>query len=192
MTRLSLLSLALLLANVGLVFSQPIPAGMKVELATYLQAGYNGLKNDLLEAANKMPASDFGFKPGAAAEMRSYGQLFAHVAESQFGTCATIRGIENPSQGRNLEHELTTKGQFIKALSDSFAVCDDVFATLTNANALQFVKVGQGEVVRSAVMTGLLAHNSEMYGIATVYLRAKNLIPPSTERQIQNRSAAPK
>jgi hypothetical protein len=157
-----------------------------------LQAGYNGLKNDLLEAANQMPASDYGFKPGAAAEMRSYGQLFAHVAESQFGTCATIKGIENPSQGRHLERELTTKAQFIKALSDSFALCDDVFATLTSANALQFVKIGQGEVVRSAVMTGMLAHNSEMYGIATVYLRAKNLVPPSTERQMQNRSVPPK
>src|SRR5262245_11357394 len=114
MTRLFLLSLALLLANAGLVFSQPIPAGMKVELATYLQAGYNGLKNDLLEAANKMPASDYGFKPGAAAEMRSYGQLFTHVAESQFGTCAPVRGIANPSEGRNLEHDLTTKAQIIK------------------------------------------------------------------------------
>ena len=30
---------------------------------------------------------------------------------------------------------------------------------------------------------GLLAHNSEMYGIGTVYLRLKGIVPPSTERQ---------
>jgi len=139
-----------------------------------------------------MPDGDYGFKPGAAADMRAYGQLFAHVAEGQFGTCAAVRGIRSPSEGKKLERELTTKAQFIKALSDSFAVCDDVFANLTDANALQFVKVGQGEIVRSAVMTGILAHNSEMYGIVTVYLRAKNLIPPSTERQLQDRPLPPK
>jgi hypothetical protein len=30
---------------------------------------------------------------------------------------------------------------------------------------------------------GLLAHNAEMYGISTVYLRAKNLVPPASERR---------
>ena len=47
------------------------------------------------------------------------------------------------------------------------------------------MKVGQGEVVKGAVITGILAHNSEMYGIATVYLRAKGLVPPSTAKQQQ-------
>jgi hypothetical protein len=31
--------------------------------------------------------------------------------------------------------------------------------------------------LRAAVITGLLAHGSEMYGISTVYLRAKNIAP---------------
>jgi hypothetical protein len=82
---------------------------------------------------------------------------------------------------------LRTKAEFVKALADSFAFCDAAFSTLTDTNALEYVKVGQGEVVRSAVLTGILAHNSEMYGIATVYLRAKNLVPPSTKRQTQSR-----
>ena len=33
-------------------------------------------------------------------------------------------------------------------------------------------------------LAGLIAHNSEMYGISTVYLRAKNIVPPSTEQQV--------
>jgi hypothetical protein len=27
---------------------------------------------------------------------------------------------------------------------------------------------------------GLLAHNAEMFGISTVYLRAKNIVPPGS------------
>jgi len=134
-----------------------------------------------------MPESDYGFRPGAAPEMRTFGQLFAHVAESQFGTCASLQAVPNPVAGKDLERDLKTKAEFVKALADSFAFCDVAFSSLTDTNALEYVKVGQGEVVRSAVLTGILAHNSEMYGIATVYLRAKNLVPPSTKRQKQGR-----
>jgi hypothetical protein len=44
------------------------------------------------------------------------------------------------------------------------------------------VSVGRGQAARAAVVAGLLAHNSEMYGVSTVYLRARNLVPPASER----------
>lgn len=181
--RIGVSALVFLLAAAGAVGAQPIPAGMKVGLAMYLQAGYGGLKQELLEAAREMPEADFAFKPAAAPEMRTYGQLFAHVAEGQFDACAGVKGVTSPVQGRRLERELTTKTEFVRALEDSFAFCDDVFASLTEQSANQLVKVGQGEIARSAVAVGILAHDSEMYGIATVYLRGKNLVPPSTRRQ---------
>jgi hypothetical protein len=112
---------------------------------------------------------------------------FAQVAESQFGTCASRRSVPNPVAGKNLERDLRTKAELVKAVADSFAFCDVAFSALTDANVVEYVKVGQGEVVKSAVLTGILAHNSEMYGIATVYLRAKNLVPPSTKHQTQGR-----
>jgi hypothetical protein len=30
------------------------------------------------------------------------------------------------------------------------------------------------------VLAGLLAYNAEMFGISTVYLRSKNLVPPGS------------
>jgi hypothetical protein len=166
------------------LMAQPIPAGMKVGLATYLQMGYGGQKNDLIEAAGMMPEADYGFKPASAPEVRGFGQLFAHVAEGQFDTCATLRGVPSPVAGKKLEHELTTKKAIVASLNDSFAFCDQVFESLTDGNVHDFVRRGAGEIVKSAVLTGILAHNSEMYGIATVYLRAKNLVPPSTRRAV--------
>jgi hypothetical protein len=90
--------------------------------------------------------------------------------------------VPNPAAGKNLERELSTKKEILAALADSFAFCDELFETLTDANVHGFVRRGAGEIAKSAVLTGILAHNSEMYGIATVYLRAKNLVPPSTKR----------
>jgi hypothetical protein len=151
MVRPTILTVAGLLASASLVGAQPIPAGMKVGLAMYLQAGYNGLKQELLEAAEEMPADAYGFRPGAAAEMRTYGQVLLHVAETQLATCSSLKGTPNPREGKNLERDLTTKADVMKALSESFAACDQVLANLTDDTTAQFVKVGQGEVVRSAV-----------------------------------------
>ena len=38
-----------------------IPAGQKVGLVVYLKAGYTGLKQNLIAAAEKMPEADYGF-----------------------------------------------------------------------------------------------------------------------------------
>jgi hypothetical protein len=43
------------------------------------------------------------------------------------------------------------------------------------------VKQGQNEVTRAAALYGILVHGNEMAGTAYVYLRSKNIVPPSTE-----------
>ena len=132
-----------------------------------------------------MPEADFSFKPGPAPELRNFGMLFGHVANAQFGQCSAAAGVPNPSQGKQLEQELKTKAEFVKALADSFAICDKAFAGLTDQNAMEMVKQGQNEIARSALLAGVVIHSNEMYGTASVYMRAKGLVPPSTERQGQ-------
>jgi hypothetical protein len=154
-----------------------IPPGVKVGLSQYLQGGYDGLKTTVLAAAKKMPDADFGFRPSTMAEVRTFAQVFAHIAESQFGTCASLKNAANPAAGRQLEKELATKADVLKALQDSFDFCDAAIAQLSDDSAGEFVRVGRGEAARAAVIAGLLAHTSEMYGISTVYLRARNLTP---------------
>jgi hypothetical protein len=83
--------------------------------------------------------------------------------------------------GKQLEQELKTKAEITKALAESFALCDDLFAQVTDATATEMVKQGQNEVTRAAALYGVLVHGNEMAGTAYVYLRSKNLVPPSTE-----------
>ena len=94
-----------------------------------------------------------------------------------------MKGVPNPVAGKNLERDLKTKTEFVQALADSFALCDDVFASTTDDNAVQFILQGGTEMPRASVLSFLLEHNAEMYGVGTVYLRLKNLVPPSTERE---------
>ena len=133
------------------------------------------------QAAEKMPEADYNFKPGSTPEARTFGAAIAHIAQSQFGQCSGLKGVPNPMQGKNLEQELKTKAEVTKALADSFALCDDLFAQVTDANATEMVKAGQNEVTRAAALYGVIVHGNEMAGTAYVYLRSKNIVPPSTE-----------
>ena len=105
----------------GSALAQPPPSGQQLTLSASLNRGYNAVKLNLTEEAAKMGESDYGFKPGSAAELRTYGQLFGHVANAQYGS-------------------------------------------------------------RAALLANVVAHSNEMYGTGAVYMRAKGMVPPSTER----------
>jgi hypothetical protein len=160
-------------------------AGQKVGLATSLQRGYANIKMNLTQAAEKMPDADYNFQPPGTKDIRPFGALFGHVVNSQFNQCAAAKGVPNPNQGTDIEKTKTAKADLTKALADVFAFCDDAFSSLTDETAAQFVKQGQNEVTRAAVLYGVIVHGNEMYGTSNVYLRLKGIIPPSTERQGQ-------
>jgi len=188
MTRvISLVSAAAMLAA-SIALAQPparggMPAGQKIGLATSLQRGYAAFKRNFTGAAEKMPESDYGFKPGSTPEARTFAQVIDHIAQSQFGQCSAMKGVPNPMQGKQLEQELKTKAEVSKALADSFALCDDLFSGVTDVNAAETIKQGPNEITRAAALYGVIVHGNEMYGTAAVYLRSKNIVPPSTEAQ---------
>jgi DinB superfamily len=161
--------------------------GQKIGLATSLQRGYNGFKTNFTAAAEKMPEADYSFKPGSTPEARTFAQVIAHIAQAQFGQCSGLKGVPNPMAGKQLEQELKTKAEVTKALADSFALCDELFANLTDASATEMVKAGQNEQTRAASLYGVLVHGNELYGTAAVYLRSKNIVPPSTENAQRGR-----
>jgi hypothetical protein len=186
MTRVACVIFGSVLAASTAIAQGP-PQG-PVGTAVALQRNYGQLKNNITASAEKMPEADYFFKP--TPDIRGYGQLWAHVADAQFGQCSGVKGVPNPRQGQPSFEQLTTKAGVQKAVADSFAFCDDVFASLTDESATQMVSNGRGgQQSRIAGLIGVLTHGSEMYGIGTVYLRLKGLVPPSTELFMRGRGA---
>ena len=167
------------------MFTQVPQSGKRVDLLTYLRAGYGGNKANLIAAAEIMPEGDYRFKPSSMPEVRTFGETILHVASGHFSACAHLRGV-SPEPAPRVEPN--NKAAVLKVLADSFALCDLALSSLTDATANEFVPSGPVEVPKSAALVGLVAHDAEMYGIATVYLRAKNIVPPSTARQQQNKN----
>jgi hypothetical protein len=150
----------------------------KVGLALSMQRAYAAAKSNLTRAAEVMPEADYSMKLVPIPEVRTFGQSLGHQVDNQVGACATLKGVPNPNQGGpNNEQKWKTKAEFVKALSDAFAFCDAALSSLTDENALQMVKQGQGETARGAIASALLAHALETNGILTLYLRAKGLAP---------------
>jgi hypothetical protein len=178
-----------LVASTALAQGGPGGGGQPVGIAAGLQASYARIKGLLTASADKLGDADYGFKP--VNEIRGYGQLWGHVANFQFGQCAQAKGVPNPNQGVNLENTATTKPAVVKALADSFALCDDAFSALTDQSAAEMLTGGRGGPrAKAIVLNAVIEHGNEMYGIGTVYQRLKGVVPPSTEAQ-ENRGGGP-
>lgn len=169
------------------VFALAVPAAQAqmaqgpqtISLSNGLQRSYDGIKRNLTEMAAKMADADYTYMP--TKDVRTFGQLMGHAANAQFNACAAARGIANPNQGTDNEKK-ATKAEFVKALADSFAVCDEAFKMLTDANATEMMKQGQNSVARGSILANMIAHSNEVYGTGISYMRGKGLVPPSTER----------
>ena len=55
-----------------------------------VKAAYQPAKINILKAAEKMPESEYSFKP--TPDVRTFGQLIAHVADAQMVMCGVARG----------------------------------------------------------------------------------------------------
>jgi uncharacterized damage-inducible protein DinB len=163
--------------------SQPVPDN---PLSTYLKNGFNSNKTYIIKSAEKMAEADYAFKPaGVAADVRTFGQLLGHIADANYAYCSRAKGEPNPNKQK---HEtIAAKAGMVKALNDAFAYCETVYDSMTDAKALEMMTV-QGrdnstrQVLRSAPLMGNIAHNNEHYGNLVTYLRAKGIVPPSSER----------
>jgi uncharacterized damage-inducible protein DinB len=154
----------------------PAPQG-PVTLAGGLQRAWAAIKANLTQALDVMPEEHFTFQTTPA--NKTFGAQFGHVANFRYGLCSAASGVPNPSQGKNLE-QTATKAEMVKALADSTVFCDEAFAKLTDQGALELVTQGRGQVARGAVLSNLIAHDNEEYGVITQYLRMKGIVPPST------------
>jgi uncharacterized damage-inducible protein DinB len=168
--------------------AQQAPQGQQAPptVAAFVRQLYMGAQRNIVNSANKMPEENFGLRPGPQMEVRTFGQHLAHVATYQFLWCSQAKGEKNPNAGHNLEKELTTKAEFIKALTDSFAYCDSAYNALTDASGAEIVQITQenGQVQQRPRM-GLLmlnvAHDNELYGNMVTTMRMKSIVPSSSE-----------
>jgi len=183
MMKKSLLISACLLAFGASPIAQE-PASPANPLSAGAKRSYDIIKGYIVKAAAKMPEEHYAFKP--TPDVRSFGQLLGHIADSNFVICATVAGEKAPMGGfdaeTSLEQSKKTKADLSKALADSFAYCDKVHAGMTDAAGAATTKSFVGEIAKLSFLEFNTHHDFEHYGNIVTYMRLKGLVPPSSER----------
>jgi hypothetical protein len=108
----------------------PPPAATGGPASAALQRFYNGAKRNIQRGAEKMPEADYSFRP--TPEVRTFGELVAHIAEGQYLLCSSAKG--EPARWPLVNwKEQTTKADIVAALQAAYEYCDPLFASLTDA-----------------------------------------------------------
>jgi uncharacterized damage-inducible protein DinB len=183
MTRFCLASAALLVAAATVNAQTPAPAAPAAQqppvvmtMSAGVKRAWDNIKRNIGEAAEKMPEANYSFKP--TPDVRSFGEMVGHIAESQLGTCARLKGEQVPFERGSIEKK-GAKADLVKALQDSIAACDGVY-TSTDEALVKMTKVGNNEVAPITVLWGNISHSNEHYGNLVTYMRMKGIVPPSS------------
>ncbi len=145
-------------------------------IAAEAKQSYNSVKNNIMKSAEKVPDAAYSFKP--TPDLRSFAEVLSHVAESQMRTCSAVLGEAKSVDAAGK----TTKTDMTAALEESFSECDRAYDAMTDANAMEAIKTPRGQRSRIGALAANTAHDSEQYGILSVYMRLKGIIPPSSDR----------
>ncbi len=146
-------------------------------LSAFNKRAYGQMKTWVLGSAEKMPEDDYSFKPTDA--VRSFGQVVGHVADAQYLFCSVVLGEKNP--GLKIEQTKTSKADLIASLKDAFAYCDKAYDGMTDASGVQMLKLFGSEMPKLGALSANTMHTTEHYGNLVVYMRLKNIVPPSSE-----------
>jgi uncharacterized damage-inducible protein DinB len=175
MNRYATFALVAALAAAALSQTAAPPAQPANPLSADVKAMYTGVKNNLVKMAEKMPEEHYAFK--ATADIRTFGQLIGHVADSQARTCSALLG-----EPRQLNAGAkTAKADLVAALKESFAMCDKAVDSMSDAKAAETIAMGQRQSSRLGALARMVSHSNEEYGYMAVYMRLKGIVPPSSE-----------
>ena len=161
------------------VLSAPAASAQENPISANNKFLYRGVKGMLLRSAELMPEEKYGYKP--TEEVRSFGQLIGHAADSQYMFCSFILGEKNP--GLAIEKNKTTKAELVAALKDAFTYCDRAHEGMTDAKGIEIVEHFGGGMPKAGVLTVNSMHSVLHYGNVIVYLRLNGIVPPSSDRE---------
>ena len=135
-------------------------------------------KGDVLKSADQIPEAIWSFQP--TPDVRTVGQLFAHIADGQYEFCSAADG---KPVDMGIEKNAKTKAEIVAAVKQAFAFCDGVYAKMTDASSVETVTFFNMKATRIGLMIFNSAHTMEHYGNLVTYMRLKGIVPPSSEGQ---------
>ncbi len=138
------------------------------------------LSGFVTQSAEDVPESKYGYKP--TPEVRSFGELIAHVAGSQYSFCASAMGDSARGEDDIESRKMTRKADLVAAMKASNDYCAKAYAQTDDAATAKISMFGQERTRLYALMINA-THDAEHYGNIITYMRLNKMVPPSSKKQ---------
>jgi uncharacterized damage-inducible protein DinB len=160
-----------------------LPVGAQTSLKDALIKHWQRSADLTIAVADAMPAADYGFRPNPA-EM-SFGQLMAHIAVADMSACGAVRGekLDLPPKiaewAKDQDKVAIDKATAMPLLKDAFASCQKTLSAVTPESLEQTIGTGERAQTRFELLWSYFTHTAHHRGQAEVYLRLKDIKPPT-------------
>ena len=134
---------------------------------------------NIVATAEMLDDAMYAYRP--TVDVRTAGQLLAHIANAQYFFCSTAAGTANPNEV-DIEETATTKEDILPALKEAFAYCDSIYTSMTDAQGAEARDMFGNPMVASGVLAFNTTHNYEHYGNLVTYMRMNGIVPPSSQQ----------
>ena len=145
----------------------------------YVRAVQAQLRRNVERAAEKMPEESYAFRPSN--DVRTFGELLGHIADTEYGFCASVIGEPNPNKA-DTEKDKKSKADIVAAVKGAFAYCEKAYAGLSDDKVAEVARMGNNERNKIGILMFNNAHTNEHYGNMATYMRIRGIVPPSSER----------
>ena len=160
------------------------PSAPTIAPADSLSAVFGELEEEVVGAAEAMPADKYDFAPKGPGEftgVRTFGEQVRHVAQANYHFFHGW-GVAGEVDPKTLSF-LKTKEELVKALRDSFAFEQAAINSITPENAFAPLPgPPQMKLTRVSMVAYAMAHSRDHYGQMVEYLRMNGIIPPASRK----------
>ena len=164
-----------LLTAIWAAGAQQLPA--QSSIAEQLRQEWTASRRQVVAIAEAMPADKFSYK--ATPEVRSFGEIVAHVAGEGKMEMEAVAGVAQPGSPERFD-SLRSRAEILRALAEFFDYGTMVLAGLTDQQALELVPLRGRQSPRWLIVMQTIGHNKEHYGNLVTYLRLNGIVPPAS------------
>ena len=171
--RMWVLALAVSVVPQLLAAQTASPAASPV--ADALRANARRSAQNLVAAAEEMPAEKYAFAPTPA--QMSFRHVVVHLADGNDFLCGTISGEAAPQ--RTKVDTTDTKDKLVARLRETFQFCDAALGKVDDSKLADSVPMFNRKVTRANAIVITVADWADHYSQSAIYLRLNGLLPPT-------------
>ena len=160
--------------------AQTTPAAMKNPVSAALRDILPGRQKNTVAAVEAMPADKFNSKP--TADQRTFGELVAHMTETNYLFCAKAAAVPIPKVDEVKGSD--SKDKLVVALEASFDFCSDALAKMDDSKLADTTEGFGGKQVSLGWISLTLAGAwADHYAETAMYLRLNGVLPPTAKKK---------